>query len=728
MNPLTAALAASALAVVAGLGYVARQVRLRQLDRWIVSYLAQAWARRGDPGDGPIHLILCIADHYEPKWGDAPPEVARERVETWVREYPRLFAGFRDSDGRPPRHSFFYPAEEYEPEHLDALAGLCRQGFGEVEVHLHHDDDTAENLRKTLIDFKTTLAERHGLLARDPATGEPVYAFIHGNWALDNSRPDAGRLVRRRKTTSFSTSCARDRLLRRLHDAVGPRARPRPARSTASITRSTTPSVRSRTTAASRSARLPSPANSLLLIQGPLVLDLKNRRVENGCLQGNQPAHMSRVDAWLRARVQVPSRPDWFFVKLYTHGATEENQEVVLGPPMVDFHEALARRAADDPAFRYHYVTAREMYNLAKAAEAGWRGTVDEARDFVLRWDGASPGGGATPMTRRHAIETAPRRFWNGRAFLRGGRRAWPLPRRRGAPGGPTRRTRAWEGRRASLPRRLPLESGRLAAPPVDPGLRDPRSGRIGLLDKPLHPDFGTVYQGHPSGIPFVVVPGDQPKVPVRFEYAGESDPGPYPIPDDAPIEGGPDGKGDRHVLVVDRDRWVAYELFDAHKDGRGWRAGSGAIFDLASNTTRRAGWTSADAAGLPILPGLVRYDEVVEKKAIRHALRFTCRLTRHAYVAPARHFASRSDDPKLPPMGMRVRLKASVPIDRFPPEARVILAALKAYGMLLADNGSDWFVSGAPDPRWDDEAIGTLKRITGRDFEVVKMGRPVTR
>lgn len=247
-------------------------------------------------------------------------------------------------------------------------------------------------------------------------------------------------------------------------------------------------------------------------------------------------------------------------------------------------------------------------------------------------------------------------------------------------------------------------------------------------VDKGLHPDFGTTYQGRPSGIPYVVVPGSQPRVPVRFEYAGESDPGPYPIPDDAPIEGGADAQGDRHVLVVDRDRWKLYELFDAHKEARGWRAGSGAVFDLNSNDLRPPGWTSADAAGLPIFPGLVRYDEAVQRKAIRHALRFTCRRTRRAYVPPARHFASRSDDPGLPPMGMRVRLKASYRIAGFPPAARVILAALQRYGMLLADNGSDWFLSGAPDPRWDDEDLATLKRIKGRDLEVVALGRAVTR
>jgi len=249
-------------------------------------------------------------------------------------------------------------------------------------------------------------------------------------------------------------------------------------------------------------------------------------------------------------------------------------------------------------------------------------------------------------------------------------------------------------------------------------------------LDKSLHPDFGTVWSGAPNGIPYVVVPGTQPKVPVIFEYAGESDPGPYPIPPDAPIEGGPDAKGDRHVLVIDRDNWKLYELFAAYPEegGKRWRAGSGAIFDLNSNKMRPAGWTSADAAGLPIFPGLVRYDEVMEQKAIRHALRFTCTRTRRAYVYPARHFASRHTDLNLPPMGMRVRLKASFDISGFPPAAQVILTALKRYGMMVADNGGDWFLSGAPDPRWNDDDLQTLKRVKGRDFEVVKMDELATR
>lgn len=262
-----------------------------------------------------------------------------------------------------------------------------------------------------------------------------------------------------------------------------------------------------------------------------------------------------------------------------------------------------------------------------------------------------------------------------------------------------------------------------ISSEPVDPA-SDVLINTCGASAQ-LHPDFGTTWNGGPIGIPYVVVRGNQARVPVTFDYDDESDPGPYPIPRDAPIEGGASSNGDRHVLIVDADNWRLYELFDAHpvNGGDRWTAGSGAIFDLSSNSLRPAGWTSADAAGLPILPGLVRYDEVVEQKEIRHALRFTCPTTRRAYVAPARHFASSRTDPSQPPMGMRVRLKANVDISGFPPNVQVILRALKTYGMFLADNGSSFYVTGTHDMRWNDEEIGAMKQLRGRDFEVVKMG-----
>ena len=262
----------------------------------------------------------------------------------------------------------------------------------------------------------------------------------------------------------------------------------------------------------------------------------------------------------------------------------------------------------------------------------------------------------------------------------------------------------------------------------------DPNSDRIVAsidADARLHPDFGTVYRGAPNGIPYIVVAGSQPQVPINFTaYGSESDPGPYPVPRNAPIEGGPNSDGDRHVLVIDRDNWKLYELFSARpvNNGASWNAASGAVFDLKSNALRPDGWTSADAAGLPIFPGLVRYDEVFEQREIKHALRFTVQKSRRAYVYPARHYASSDDNPNLPPMGMRVRLKTSFDIASYSPANQVILRALKKYGMFVADNGPSWFLSGAPDPRWSDADLSLLKNIKGFNFEVVRMDRIVTK
>jgi hypothetical protein len=239
--------------------------------------------------------------------------------------------------------------------------------------------------------------------------------------------------------------------------------------------------------------------------------------------------------------------------------------------------------------------------------------------------------------------------------------------------------------------------------------------------DGSLKADFGSgTWEGGPIGIPFVAVPGNQAKVPVSFGYAEESDPGPYPIPTDAPIEGGPESDGDRHVLVVDRGACLLYELFSAFPQPDGsWQAGSGAIFDLNSHALRPAGWTSADAAGLPILPGLVRYEEVLSGE-INHALRFTAPQTRQDYVWPARHHASSLTDPQYPPMGQRFRLRADFDIASFSPEVQVILRALKKYGLILADNGSAWYITGAPDERWDNDVLQELGQVHGSDFKAL--------
>jgi hypothetical protein len=242
---------------------------------------------------------------------------------------------------------------------------------------------------------------------------------------------------------------------------------------------------------------------------------------------------------------------------------------------------------------------------------------------------------------------------------------------------------------------------------------------QIGLSD-PVHPDFGTVYNGAPNGIPYAVVRNTTKRVPVSFQYASESDGRRYPLPRNVPIEGGSHSTGDRHVIVVNRDTCTDYELFAAYPENGGarWKAGSGAIFNLRSDKLRPAGWTSADAAGLPILSGLAIYGEAASG-AIRHALRFTAPCTSRHYVYPARHEAGSCSN-SAPPMGLRVRLKAGVNISHLPRQARIVAQALKTYGMILADNGSPWFISGAPSPHWNDDALHQLDQLNGRDFQVV--------
>jgi hypothetical protein len=385
---------ASLLAIVAGaLAATVYRARKRGLDRWLAPYILEAGKRREPGPDDTIHVLLCIADHFEPKSGGASGAKAASRVERWVHAFPRQFGTFRDSDGRRPRYTFFYPIEEYEPAYLDMLAGLCRAGFGEIEIHLHHDRATAAGLREQLSHFKTVLAERHGMLARSRHTGELAYGFIHGNWALCNSRPD-GRWcgVNEELAVLYETGCYADftmpsaphvtqtRKINSIYYAVD---RPGQARS------------HDTGIDAGSGER---PKNGLLLIQGPLLYDWRRRRaglvprLENGCIQGSQPPSIDRLAAWLKARVQVPGRPDWFFVKLHAHGAEEASSDKLLGEPMVQFHRDLAGLAEANPRFHFHYVSARELANLARAAEAGWTGTVVDALDYEWVWNGQLVG------------------------------------------------------------------------------------------------------------------------------------------------------------------------------------------------------------------------------------------------------------------------------------------------------------------------------------------------
>ena len=355
------------------------------LPRLLCKSIGGVWSGRAATERSETHLLLCVCDHWEPGHGGVSSEQADARVAAWCNEYPRLFSRFRDADGRPPQHTFFYPIEMYRQQEIERIAGLCRDGFGEVEVHLHHDNDTSEHLRHTLLDWKQLLRKQFGLLSTDKAGGEVRYAFIHGNWSLDNSRPD-GRWcgVNNELDVLRETGCYADftlpsypsecqtRKINSIYYAVDDPQKPKSHDWGIDV------------------GTAPRPANSLMLIQGPLLLNWGRRkfgflpRVENANLQANQPPDERRLELWLKAGIQVLSRPDWVFVKLHTHGAPEKNQAVLLGDPMVRFHESLAARSQADARFHFHYITARQMYNLARAAEAGWSGSVDEARDFEL--------------------------------------------------------------------------------------------------------------------------------------------------------------------------------------------------------------------------------------------------------------------------------------------------------------------------------------------------------
>lgn len=320
----------------------------------------------------PLHVFLCLCDHYEPMVGGAPLHVQRERVDRWVREYPRSVAGVRDSRGRPPQHMFFYPAEEYNPEHVEKIAALCRQDLGEVEIHLHHDNDTADHLRETLEGFKERLFHEHGLLRKN-GQGEITYGFVHGNWALCNSRPD-GRWcgVNNELTVLRETGCYADftmpsapsptqtRTINRIYYAIGDQSRPK-----------------AHDVGVPAQVGVEPPRGSLLLIQGPMMLDWRRRkwgclpRLENSQLDGGFPPTIARWRLWLNAGVGVIGQPTWVFVKLYTHGAPERNAAMLLGEPMRTFHQDLAAYAARQPWLQYYYVTAREMADLVHQAETG---------------------------------------------------------------------------------------------------------------------------------------------------------------------------------------------------------------------------------------------------------------------------------------------------------------------------------------------------------------------
>jgi hypothetical protein len=344
-------------------------VRARHLHLWLGSYIRQSLEPR-PRGRQLTHIFVCVCDHYEPAGGRAEFSLQQSRVDTWVRRYPMLSDRHRDWLGRPPQHTFFYPEEEYHPEHLDKLAELCRRGYGDVEVHLHHHNETSQGLREKLIRYATTLHDRHHLLHRD-STGRLIYGFIHGNWALDNSAA-AGvwcgvndELIVLRDTGCYADftfpsapSETQPRMINSIYYATDDPLRPK---------------SHDRGVPVVAGGR---PQGDLLLIQGPLSLSWRSRkwgllpRIENGDLSGDNPPSPDRVRAWVSKHVHVRGRPDWVFVKLHTHGAQERNMEALLGPAMNSMLDTFEREYNDGQRFRTYYVTAYEMYRLVKAAEA----------------------------------------------------------------------------------------------------------------------------------------------------------------------------------------------------------------------------------------------------------------------------------------------------------------------------------------------------------------------
>ena len=353
---------------------VRRAVQDRGFDRWVPTSL---FPREAVPevvlDREPVDVFLAICDHYEPEWGNPSRDEALTRVRRWCEDYPRQFQEFRDVDGRPPRHSFFFPQDQYRPEYIDPLAKLCHDGFGEFDIHLHHADDTPEGLEEKLTLFRDTLFHRHDLLRRDPVTGEIVYGFIHGNWALCNSRRDRQWCgVDHEIPILLRTGCYADFTMPSAPSDTQTRtinsiyyASDIPGRC-----KSHDRGIRSQVGATP-------PDDSLLMIQGPLLFDHSRRkfgllpRVENGDLLGNHPPSLRRMQLWLKAGVTVQGRPNWRFIKLHTHGCKTENMDMLLGDRMRMFHQELAELHALQPNFRFHYVTAWEMAQLVHRAEQG---------------------------------------------------------------------------------------------------------------------------------------------------------------------------------------------------------------------------------------------------------------------------------------------------------------------------------------------------------------------
>jgi len=361
-----------------------RPLLRRRLFDWLPGLL-RAYLRNRANADGPVHVMFCFVDHFEPRWGSADRETERARVRRWCRDYPKLCDGHRDADGRPPRHTFFYPEEEYRAEHLRDLTALCKAGYGEIEIHLHHDNDTSEGLRSKLRGFIAKLREEHGAVPIDPGTGRPAWAFVHGNWALDNSRPD-GRWcgVNDELIVLSEEGCYADFTLPSVPD-------PTQTRTVNAIYYATDDPERPKSHDTGTPVRVGgAESGHLMIVQGPLGINWKWRkygvlpRIENADIRRTSPPLPSRADLWVRAGIHVAGRPDWIFVKVHTHGTQERDVDTLLGPQVDAMFRDLETRYNDGKKYVLHYVTAREMYNIIKAAEAGKSDNPGSYRDFRI--------------------------------------------------------------------------------------------------------------------------------------------------------------------------------------------------------------------------------------------------------------------------------------------------------------------------------------------------------
>ncbi len=359
-----------------------REIRAKQMHIWLPDYIRH---KHRPSHSGPTHIMFCFVDHFEPRWSNADYETEVRRVDRWAEGYPTLARRHRDADGCHPKHCFYYPEEEYRKEHLDKIEAMCRQGLGEIEIHLHHDKDTEAGLREKLSRFTRDLHQTHGALSRWPGRDDLAWGFVHGNWALDNSEPDGSNcginnelIILREEgcyadfTLPSAPSATQTSKINAIYYAKDDPQQPK------SHDRGRDVTVGGK------------PWGDLMIVQGPLMLNWKNRkwgllpRIENSDIRASYPPTPDRVDLWVKAGIHVKGRPEWLFIKVHTHGTQDCDMDALLGEPMDAMFHYLESRYNDGENHVLHYVSTREMYNIIKAAEAGEKGDPNDYRNYIL--------------------------------------------------------------------------------------------------------------------------------------------------------------------------------------------------------------------------------------------------------------------------------------------------------------------------------------------------------